>query len=267
MNTNMNMGWTENPDLSNSDLLEISSNTGYDILIGANNGEEVRRANQVKPWPKDEDIYFPSLEPEPDPDPDPEPEPPTPTKNYPDPVIFSVAKVVAEEGETKVVTIENYNEFINGAKPQELYGKKDNNGKKTKLGYFDGEATVELVDIDDLSKFEYFIVNVNDNKTVVEVDAVPNYSYPSKIDVLYNANDDSGVINGTFINCYPKDTYSTLDDSLLTSEESWKKVGEDSYIVDKFNAVGDTGIDIYTTIESNGVLVAKVAGGINLKKG
>ena len=57
MNVNIDMDWTNNPDLNETDLNNISSNCGYDILIGTNNGEEVRRAYQTKPWPSDSEIY------------------------------------------------------------------------------------------------------------------------------------------------------------------------------------------------------------------
>ena len=57
MNVNIDMDWTNNPDLNETDLNNISSNCGYDILIGTNNGEEVRRAYQTKPWPTDQEIY------------------------------------------------------------------------------------------------------------------------------------------------------------------------------------------------------------------
>ena len=57
MNVNIDMDWTNNPDLNETDLNNISSNCGYDILIGTNNGEEVRRAYQTKPWKSDFEIY------------------------------------------------------------------------------------------------------------------------------------------------------------------------------------------------------------------
>ena len=56
MNTNLDMDWTGNQGLSDSELMNIASGCGYDITIGANNGEEIRRANQTKPWPNDQEV-------------------------------------------------------------------------------------------------------------------------------------------------------------------------------------------------------------------
>ena len=56
MNTNLDMDWIGNQGLNDSDLMNIASECGYDITIGANNGEEIRRANQTKPWPNDQEI-------------------------------------------------------------------------------------------------------------------------------------------------------------------------------------------------------------------
>jgi hypothetical protein len=56
MNGNLDMDWTENQGLSDSELMNIASSCGYDIMIGANNGEEIRRAYNTLPWPNDQEI-------------------------------------------------------------------------------------------------------------------------------------------------------------------------------------------------------------------
>ena len=64
MNPNLNMDWINNPNLNESDLMGISENCGYDVLLGANNGEEPRRAYGTVKWPNDQEIN--SLVPEKD---------------------------------------------------------------------------------------------------------------------------------------------------------------------------------------------------------
>ena len=57
MNDNcLDMDWTGNQGLSDSDLINISNGCGYDITIGANNGEEIRRAYNTLPWKSDYEI-------------------------------------------------------------------------------------------------------------------------------------------------------------------------------------------------------------------
>lgn len=75
MNPNLNMDWINNPNLTESDLNRISESFGYDTLIGANNGEEVRRANSTIKWKNDQEIN--SIEPEDDKKPEPTPIPDT----------------------------------------------------------------------------------------------------------------------------------------------------------------------------------------------
>jgi len=41
----------------NENEINLSDRVGYDVLIGANNGEETRRANNLTPWKTDYEIY------------------------------------------------------------------------------------------------------------------------------------------------------------------------------------------------------------------